>query len=223
MNKNLKTVKAQFLLDGASFALKRCGELLTDSRMLFQEQRYATSLGLAALAREELGRARMLKEIWQATKEEGSISLNEVINKCEDHQTKQEYGQISVVIKWSNKGELGEIGNTLLSGNTQAPEFATAQSKMKQLSQKKKKRTPLDRHMLRTQAFYVEPKENGLGWSEPSKVISEETAREFLIEAINDYSLICGYQDPACSPHKFDAALQFWQQNPDLPPPPWLH
>ena len=53
-------VTANFLLEGAYYALEQCGLLLRDAVQLYNGSSYATAVVLAAFAREELGREKIL-------------------------------------------------------------------------------------------------------------------------------------------------------------------
>ena len=53
-------VTADFLLKGYALALEQCGLLLRDAVLLYENKSYANAVVLAAFAREELGRSRIL-------------------------------------------------------------------------------------------------------------------------------------------------------------------
>jgi len=53
-------VNQQYLLEGAVYALEQCGLLLRDANLLYQNRSYATAVALAAIAREELWRWKIL-------------------------------------------------------------------------------------------------------------------------------------------------------------------
>jgi hypothetical protein len=54
------TVSARYLLEGFWYALEQCGRLLHDAIDLYELGRFGTAAGLAMLAREEMGKARIL-------------------------------------------------------------------------------------------------------------------------------------------------------------------
>jgi HEPN superfamily AbiV-like protein len=54
---------ADALLRGSLFALEQCGLLLNDAALLLEHQRWPSSAGVALLAREELGRSRILRHL----------------------------------------------------------------------------------------------------------------------------------------------------------------
>ena len=57
------SVTPQYLLEGAVYALEQCGLLLRDANLLYQNGSHASAVALAAFAREELGRWRILFEL----------------------------------------------------------------------------------------------------------------------------------------------------------------
>jgi hypothetical protein len=50
----------QYLLEGAVYALEQCGLLLRDATLLYRNDSCASAVALAAFAREELGRWKIL-------------------------------------------------------------------------------------------------------------------------------------------------------------------
>src|SRR4051794_29506052 len=54
---------AQSLLRGAVYSLEQCGLLLGDAKLLYENGSYATALAVAAFAREDLGRWRILLKL----------------------------------------------------------------------------------------------------------------------------------------------------------------
>ena len=65
-------VIAPVLLRGAWYSLEQCGRLLSDAVVLYLAKSYSSSVALAMIGREELGKHRMLLEEWR--KAEGTIS-----------------------------------------------------------------------------------------------------------------------------------------------------
>jgi len=57
------SVTPQYLLEGAAYALEQCGLLLRDANLLYRSGSYGSAVALAAFAREELGRWRILLEL----------------------------------------------------------------------------------------------------------------------------------------------------------------
>jgi len=59
------SVTPQFIMQGAAYALEQCGRLLRDANALYRSGSYASAVVLTAFAREELGRYRILLDLWQ--------------------------------------------------------------------------------------------------------------------------------------------------------------
>src|SRR6266566_893285 len=58
------SVSERVLLEGMWFSLEQCGRLLRDAVNLFEGGSDPTAVGLAMLAREEMGKARILRDLW---------------------------------------------------------------------------------------------------------------------------------------------------------------
>ena len=87
-------------------------------------------------------------------------------------------------------------------------------------------RTPQDRHDERMKAFYVEPNAAGTDWNKPWEKDKEE-AKNFVVDAINDYAVQMGSvwvleilkgDDPELA-----QAVETWTTRPTLPPLPRLY
>jgi AbiV family abortive infection protein len=92
------TVAVRYLLEGAWYALEQCGRLLHDAIDLYERDRFGTAVGLAILAREELGKARILIQLSGEVEAGKGLSLRELSSALADHLEKQEHAQISVVL-----------------------------------------------------------------------------------------------------------------------------
>jgi AbiV family abortive infection protein len=217
------SVSSDYLLHGAVFALEQCGLLLSHARTLHcsgESGAYASAMALAAFAREELGRYKILRELWKRTISGETFSVKQIRDQCDDHVEKQREGMLSVMPRGSG---LGRLLQTYSSADHASPEWQNASEELDRMIQSQRRRTPEDRHNLRMRALYVEPLPTG--WNKPAE-ISEVVARDFLVHAINDYSLasrnlevlVLKRIDP-----NFYAALEQWQDRPELKPPPFLH
>jgi AbiV family abortive infection protein len=87
----------QYLLKGSYYALIQCGRLLNRAATLYKAGDHVTAVGLAALAQEELGRSRYLRDQWKEVVKGKTVSLREIRKACENHLLKQKWGQVSVV------------------------------------------------------------------------------------------------------------------------------
>ncbi len=57
------------LLKGTFYALEQCGLLLRDANIQYRNGSYASTIVLAAFAREELGRYRILLDFWRRARD----------------------------------------------------------------------------------------------------------------------------------------------------------
>src|SRR5713101_1274908 len=78
-------VSERYLLEGAWYALEQCGRLLHDAITLYEAGRYATASGIAMLAREELGRARILLALAEEVHAGRPLTLVELEGAIADH------------------------------------------------------------------------------------------------------------------------------------------
>ena len=102
-----KTVSELILFKGAYYALEQCGLLLRHSAILHKEQVASTAAGLALLAREELGKYRILLDLWRKAKDTGSCpSPEDIHHAIEDHVEKQKQAQLSVTNRMQGPGGL---------------------------------------------------------------------------------------------------------------------
>jgi AbiV family abortive infection protein len=206
---------AQYLLEGSVYALEQCGLLLTDAVLLYESKSYHSAVALAAFAREELGRSRILFDMYTAVSERAEkVTIEEIEQKCRDHVTKQEWAQLSITHHADNSSQLGKLMQTIIRSHPQSEEHRKAYAELKGVENRKQKRTPQDRHDARKSALYVEPREGG--WNRPRE-ITKEFAVNFLMEAANDYAL----HSIGNPESKLNQALEKWKDHPPLPDPKW--
>jgi AbiV family abortive infection protein len=86
------SVTPEYLLEGAVYALEQCGLLLRDANSLYRSGSYATAVALAAFAREELGRWRILLDLRREVLDGRAVTIEEIKDRCDDHVTKQKSG-----------------------------------------------------------------------------------------------------------------------------------
>jgi AbiV family abortive infection protein len=95
-------VTAESLLHGAVYSLEQCGRLLGDATLLYENASYATALAVAAFAREELGRWRLLLDLHERARAGESLTVEDVKTACDDHVRKQEAGMTSLSLRTNN-------------------------------------------------------------------------------------------------------------------------
>ncbi len=93
-------VSARFLLEGGWYALHQCGVLLSDAVLLHDATRYATATGVAMLAREELGKAKILFDLWKDVQVgRRAVTTKQIKSKLDDHEEKQRRAQLSMTFQ----------------------------------------------------------------------------------------------------------------------------
>jgi AbiV family abortive infection protein len=76
------TVTAQFLLEGAAYAIEQCGRLLRTADLSFEHGDNATAYALALFAREELGRWTMLLDLRREVLAGKQFTAEQVNEEC---------------------------------------------------------------------------------------------------------------------------------------------
>lgn len=182
------SVTPDVLLRGAWYALEQCGHLLQNSVALHGRQAYASSVALALLAREELGRYRILLDLWRQVAGGKVASVADVRAACDDHVTKQHEAQLSLVYRADGSSELAKLLRARIKTLPGTTEYKQIDDKLNQLDQIKAKRTPTDRHSTRMKAMYVDINDSGTDWNRPA-AMPEGEAMNCLADAVNDYSV----------------------------------
>jgi AbiV family abortive infection protein len=220
------SVTSEYLVKGYALALEQCGLLLRDAVRLYEDGSYATAVGLAALAWEELGRSQIVKDFWHRQRNGEAITAEQIKTACREHVEKQRAGMRSLTLK-ADQQQTG-VGKILKDRRTNPPQSQArndADAKLDQIEDIKAKRTPDDRHNARMHALYVEPT-SSTTWNRPADM-SAQTAYDFLQAAVNDYSgRFQNYvtSDPSILPDThidLYNALQQMADRPQLPPPQW--
>lgn len=216
----------QYLLEGSYYALIQCGRLLNSAATLYKTGDHVTALGLAALAWEELGRSCYLKDQRKKVVDGKTVSIKEIKTTCENHLTKQEWGQVSTMQRFSVDSVLGKLTQILHKAKPQSKEYQDARAELDEGTERQRNQTPQSRHKARMKAFYVEPLDLGRGWNKPWEKDGEE-ALHFIQHAISDYAMqrnntwvldILKLDEPELA-----EAIEAWKDRPDLPPAPPLY
>lgn len=207
-------VTAQFLLEGAVYALQHSGTLMRDAVTLYDQSSYPSAVVLAMFGREELGKFIILRGYFEEVTAGETVSLNRIKQKCSDHIKKQNRAILSIVLR----GSSGLVRGSSPPGSRA---FEKAEAKVKKMAARKMSEIPHQRHKLRLSSLYVEPSEDGLGWLRPQQQDKEEALNE-IMEAVNDYSsaydhLVRGNDDP----NVMLTAFQAWADRPQLLEPVW--
>lgn len=214
------TLSAAALFQGSLYALQQCGLLLNDAICLFDDGRYVTSAGIAMLAREELGRHKILLELWREANNGVSPTVKQVRDRCKDHVTKQQAAQLSVTMTGSRDDQVGRLLWKKLEPKVGSPEFDADDDQLNVLTEHRKKTRPTARHTMRMKAFYVDLDSDG-SWILPSTSDSGTCANE-VNDAVNDYANALQRLTPGLQIEQtFTTALAEWTDAPQIPPPRW--
>lgn len=219
MAKNDVPVTPECLLKGAIYALEQCGLLLHDAATLYNGGSYATAAVLALYAREELGRYEKLREVQERSVErKGSVTVKYVKHLFKDHERKQEWGQVSTVLRTSGGDRLAELFATI-NRRPGTKEWKRAYKEWEEMEKRQRKQTPWQRHENRMRALYVDLNEAGSDWRLPRQQPKEE-ATLALNDAIRDYALVRHNLELDSLRHRnpeFAYALEAWADRPQLP------
>ncbi len=222
-------VTPQYLLEGAVYALEQCGLLLRDANILYRSGSYANTVVLAAFAREELGRYRILSDMRSEALGGKDFTIEEIRKSCDDHVTKQRAGMLSTAITAPDKEPgLGKLLWERMTAHPQSAEGKKADAELASITDKKRKRVPSERHDARTSALYVEPVSRNK-WNRPADT-SRSSAQEFLGDAVNDYAVQYG-PSYITSPEpilkhinpELYSALEKWSDRPEIQSPEYPH
>ncbi len=210
-------VSARFLLEGFWYSVEQCGRLLHSAVTAYDAGDHSTGAGLALLAREELGKGRILLEMWEQQQTGKVIEIADVKAALEDHEDKQAAAQLSNTLTTSHGTYAGKLMQRMMADPT-SEDGKAATAELDALMAKKAKRTPSDRHEARQRSFYVDPDPGGTGWRRPSAMGIDE-ARQHVFGLANDYSLLrARLTNPSGSLRE---ALEEWPERPPLPERIW--
>ena len=143
-----------------------------------------------------------------------TVTVQQIQKYCEDHVVKQKAGMMSTTLEARTDRTVGQ----LIMASPDARQ-------LDHLIRKKQKRVPSDRHQQRMNALYVDAIAPGK-WNRPVRDVSQDTARKFLCDAVNDYA--GQYRQRytldelvQCKDPELFQALQQWPDRPTLAPPEW--
>lgn len=223
-------VDEHFLLHGAVLSLEQSGRLLKSTVTLIDDGDYATAIVLSAFAHEELGRYLILRRLRKSVLTDGAeVSLQDIERARSDHQTRQKEGQGSTSMNVPNDSALGRALKVVMNpdpddrGN---PSYWEAQALIDDAMERKRKRQPNDRHLMRMTALYVEP--DDASTSNRPADIDQLTAKQAVSHAANAYSwerhrltnaLEGGSGDG--TDWEYATAMRAWTDCPELPEPVW--
>jgi AbiV family abortive infection protein len=140
------------------------------------------------LAREEMGKARILLDFWRDMLNQGrTVSVDDLRRMLDDHEGKQREAAIGQTLRAEGGTQAAQLLHSYHHASDPAERQAKLQ-KLEELMRRQQKRTPADRHKARMRALYVDLNESGSGWSRPIEM-TDDAARAHLEDAANDYAM----------------------------------
>ncbi len=212
-------VSERYLLEAAWYALEQCGRLLHDAITLYETGRYATASGIAMLAREELGRARILLALAEEVHSGRPLTLVELEGAIADHVVKQAAGQLTLGFSTPPESGLSRLMALALT-DTPSEESHEAWKELQRAINRLAARKPHERHTTRQRALFVDPNDAGTDWHRPASFTREESQR-LLMEVMNDYSIFRLSLESQERYRRVHEVLDGWDSRPDLPPVTW--
>jgi len=212
-----------FLVQGAFYAMEQAGHLLQDAILLFNRNRYASSLALASYSREEMWRAWIMMEKAFKVQGGGTVTgrlLDEELRRggVNAHRRKLSRGARSVPVfpnKKASKRALDLFG--WFNPQPNAPTRVSSEDHSKAIQQIKVNIAD-ETFDMRKRVLYVDPLQGHTRWNRPIEVTRDE-ALGLLKRVSRDYradregfqrlqemlerSNKCGYEN--------------WSARPDLP------
>jgi AbiV family abortive infection protein len=216
-------VSALYLLKGAICALEQCEFLLRDANTLYRSGSYSNAVVLAALAYEELGHWKMLLELRKKVLGGEIVTLEQVKAYGQDHLRKQDAGVGPLTFSADDSSELGRLMVAHRTSEHGSAEKTNAAVQLEKAGERKLGRLAGDRHKLRMAALYVDAL-SVHEWNRPSRKVSQQQARDFIREAVNDYATPYNQQYSNLEFLERDnpewlRVLREWSDRPKLPSP----
>jgi AbiV family abortive infection protein len=222
----MMNVAADVLLKGAVYALEQCGILIRDAAELYRAKAYSSTVALAMIGREELGKYLMLMEEWSKVGSSAKPPTVEAIqDACDDHIGKQKRAVLGLAFTADRPSAFGKAIEAQIKYKPQDAEYQAAEKVIQECLEVMAKRAPGARHKSRMQALYVDLDDSGSAWSRPSEVPQGE-CKKLLNDAANDYANQMRRMNPdwlrGMGDRKLADALEGWPARPKLPEPGWV-
>lgn len=213
-------VTTRYLLEGACYALEQCGLVLGDAALLYQRGRFGTATCLALLAREELGKARLLLILRDAADAGEAITIDSMKTVFEDHVRKQKAAQLSVMTAFLPGSEGSRLLQQCGDKDLASPEWKAFLDYCNDVARYVAKAWPGRRADMRETGVYVDPSSAGQSWQRPVE-FPRETAEGEIISANNDYSSFKRMLEHGDEYASAREELKGWPEQPKLPSPSW--
>jgi AbiV family abortive infection protein len=203
---------------GAWYSLEQCGHFLEDAVEAYHRARWMTGVALALMAREELGKHKILLSLRKSGQ---SLTLRELNDKITQHVEKQKRGQLTTILG-KGEGERRFIKELLEDTGISEDERRQRLEQLHELTKRVKNRSSTDRYRDRMKAVYVDAREDG-DWMRPCTAFTPRDAYIEVAGAVGDYLIARMEIDPTFL-HGRDLdlarAIEAWTERPELPDVP---
>jgi AbiV family abortive infection protein len=217
-----EAVPQDVLLLGALYALEQCGLLLNDAAALAERRRYPTAAGIALLAREEMGKHRMLLDLWRKSVGGAAITRKEVNTGLDNHKSKQDRANMSLFYRGTRGDQIDQLVQARQNATPGTDDWRTADERLRRINKRRWQRQPGDRVNRRILAFYVDLGPGG--WLRPA-TLTPQVCADDVTDGLNDYRLAKLRVEEAAEVHndiELADAVRALVGRPTLPEAPLL-
>lgn len=151
------SVRPEYLLKGAAYALEQCGVLLRDAALLYRSGAYPSAVVLAAFAHEALGQWKILLALRKEVVDGKTLTIAEIRSHCGNHVRKQRAGMLSVTVQADRDTGAGQLLMSRITAQPGTEEWKKTDDAVARIVRRKKKDIPTERHEQRELALYVDP------------------------------------------------------------------
>jgi len=159
-------IAADRILEGAYYSMEQAGHLVSDAALLYERERWASSVVLAVFSMEEMGKSEELFRRALAAQTGGPQVRNQIMDGLSDHRRKLSFGRGPLTISaavWLGKDPPEE--------NT--PEMAEIDRQLDENFRLAQQNAPLQDHQARMRALYVDLVGDG-DWVRPSETSPDD-------------------------------------------------
>jgi AbiV family abortive infection protein len=162
-------VSAGVLLFGAHFATQQAWHLCEDSRILFENKRYPSTIVLAIYSLEETARAQALFDFAGKAETGKPVTVRDINRALSDHRTK--LGRVASTAFTFARGWQGDMP---LRGTRQSKELMAEQERAMAVGIAGFNNHA---HLTRLRALHVDVSDDGKRWNQPHRLDSVKEGR----------------------------------------------
>lgn len=182
-----KLVEGNTLAEGSWYAIEQAGRLMHAANAVFLSGDHCSSLVLAMMAREEIGRANILRECALAANNGKRFTVREIRERTKDHEEKQDRGAPGVYLQPEAGTPLYKAMSEQSNLACNSSEWLNAEVFIQQEVKRIEKNQPEKRHRHRMRAMYVDLSRDGRQWLRPWTV-DKVVAKTEISNAASDYA-----------------------------------